>query len=658
MQMEAFCQDRDLQRIPKGLPLDIRRLNLSVNRIQSLTIDNLTQYSSVHYLNLRSNGLEFVQPGTFTNLSRLEVLDLADNFLDLSQRGLGSIPHLRRLELGGNSLYNGVVEAFLQGALQLHHLSLARNSLTKLTASTFQGCPSLTHLDLQHNIIIEIESGAFSSLPNLSTLDLAMNSITCVVNFSLTQLQVLNLSRNSIESFQVADSVEEHQLRWLDLSTNNLLHLPLFPHRNRLEHLDLSRNSIQDFSGRPSTLDTEQLDTANRTQPPTPPPPPPLQVYFPKLLHLEMSYNEITALPPDLFLRMPRLVFLNLSNNCLDDFSLEAGAGLDALTVLDLSSNSLVNLTLAPGSLPHLRLLYLQENRLHSVPHNAFRGLHSLYILSLQSNSISICGGGLGPSEGGLEPGSGRSRGLGGVPQPSSDCLAFHGMRTLRYLYLKDNGIQSVPALAFLHTPLSVLDLSINPGLRLHPTSLDGLEVTLTRLSLRGNGLSSLPLDLAWFPGLRVLDASENHLSELVVGGPGAALEHLQLSNNNFQALGQAWLGRLNATLRTLTLQGNPFNCCQAAWLHCLERVQVLDRPLVQCRYPGNKEEMHRLFDSDSHLGPASGLCMASSSPEWSRWNVLGLALACAAFLAAAILGTYLLWRRKVGLLFVHHVKA
>ncbi|GCC21291.1 hypothetical protein chiPu_0019758 [Chiloscyllium punctatum] len=630
VEAEALCQNRDLNIIPTGLPFDIWKLDLSVNRIKRLTMENLTLYHFIQYLDLQSNRLEFIQPGTFASLSHLEVLNLANNLLDLSKYGLGRLPYVKRLELSGNSLYTDVVEDFLKEAPLLEELSLARNSITKLSDHTFRGSPSLTHVNLQHNIIIEIESGAFQSLPNLSVLDLAMNSIPCISDFDLKQLQVLNLSKNSIEHFLMAESEEEYSLQWLDLSDNNLLYFPLFPKRNRLQHLDLSRNSLQGLSPPPSHLEgslNRNLQT-NVTKSS-------LSLHLTELVYLDLSYNEITSIPWEFFRNMNSLRFLNLSRNCLHSFVIGEANMLNLLVNLDLSSNALLNLSLAWGSLSFLEHLHLQDNHLQNLPSNTFRGLNRIQIISLHNNNVNICWGTHWPED------------------HENGCTSFSRINTLGYLYLHNNNIKHLPPHAFHQTPLVELDLSLNPGMSIHPEALSDLEASLTNLSLKGNRLLSLGVNLSRFSNLRTLDVSENQLTELAISSRSLSLETVDLRNNQFSTLQQTSMELLNGTLRTLLLSGNPFDCCRSTEVRWLAWVDVPDKRSVLCHYQTKDG-----YSQAQLFSPRPSLCQEGTR-DWATWSLLLLILMIVIFLTIVVaLGCCLARRQKVKGMFLHHVKA
>lgn len=256
MDKETLCQGLGLFQVPSDLPLDIEILNLSGNQLRSILTSPLSIYTALRHLDLSTNEISFLQSGVFQALPHLEHLNLARNRLAvgtmLSTSGLGPLPHVMSLDLSGNSLYSGLVERLLGEAPALRALSLAENSLTRLTRHTFWGTPVLERLDLHSNVLMDIEDGAFEALPHLAHLNLSRNSLTCISDFSLQHLRVLDLSCNSIEAFQTAPNPRaEYQLAWLDLRENKLLHFPDLASLPRLIYLNVSNNLIRLPAGPP-----------------------------------------------------------------------------------------------------------------------------------------------------------------------------------------------------------------------------------------------------------------------------------------------------------------------------------------------------------------------------------------------------------------------
>ncbi|XP_021564419.1 leucine-rich repeat-containing protein 32 isoform X2 [Carlito syrichta] len=563
---EVSCQGLGLLQVPSVLPLDTEALDLSGNQLQSVLTSPLGSYTALRRLDLNTNEINFLQPGVFQALPHLEHLSLAHNRLAMgpapSAGGLGPLPHMVSLDLSGNSLYSGLVERLLGEAPGLRSLSLAENSLTRLTRHTFRGAPALERLDLHSNVLMDIEDGAFEALPRLTLLNLSRNSLTCISDFSLPQLRVLDLSCNSIEAFQTAlEPQAEYQLAWLDLRENKLLRFPDLAALPRLVYLNVSNNLIRLPAGPLQGAEGIHAPSEGWSALPLPSPSrnsstQPLS----QLLTLDLSYNEIELVPDGFLGHLASLRVLNLSRNCLRAFKARHAGSLPCLVLLDLSHNALEALELGPGALGSLRTLFLQGNALRDLPPHTFSSLASLQRLNLQGNQVSPCE-------------------APGEPGPSG-CVAFSGISSLRVLSLVDNKLEMLGAGAFLHTPLTELDLSANPGLDV--------------LALQGNGLAVLQVDLPCFSCLKRLNLAENRLSHLPAWTQAVSLEVLDLRNNSFSLLPGSAMGGLEPSLRRLYLQGNPLSCCGNGWLAAQlhrGRVDVDATQDLICRF-GSQEEV------------------------------------------------------------------
>ncbi|XP_056650924.1 transforming growth factor beta activator LRRC32-like [Monodelphis domestica] len=575
--MKVLCHNRGLLQIPAVLHADSKALDLSHNQLQSVLETPLIFYPALQHLDLSSNQISFIQPGIFTSLSQLEHLNLSQNRLGRAlphsgHGGIGRLPRVTTLDLSGNGLYNSMAEAFLKDAPALLTLSLAENSLTRISRWTLQGVPALEELDLHSNVIMEIEEGAFEALPHLARLNLSMNSITCISDFSLPQLQVLDLSRNSIETFQTIATDEEYQLSWLDLRENKLSQFPDLPQHNRLIYLNVSNNLIQMHLTSPLSDETPGVkDWPGGLHQAPDPSGNDSSMALSRLLVLDLSYNEIEAIPEGFFDPMTSLQFLNLSRNCLRNFEVKQEHSLPSLDILDVSHNDLQSFAVGIHALASLRWLYLQYNALAALPPLTFSRLPKIQWVDLQRNWIHLCGTPHDLSESAV-----------------SGCIVFSSIPSLRTLNLAGNTMQRLPSGAFLHTPLATLDLSANPGLGIMPGALAGLESSLEVLRLQENGLAALHVDLPRFTRLKQLNLSENQLSWLPAWTRQASLEELDLRNNSFSYLQSHDMSGLEGTLRRLYLAGNPLVCCGNSWLAAVIQrgsVDIASLENLTCRH-------------------------------------------------------------------------
>ncbi|XP_030055915.1 transforming growth factor beta activator LRRC32 [Microcaecilia unicolor] len=585
IKMDAFCQEKDLFQIPPNLYPTIEKLDLSRNQLQRVAERPLTFYTAVQHLDLSSNKISFIYSGVFANMTSLNILNLSNNQLDQfvqqSKPGIGLIPQVKILDLSGNSLYNGMAEHFIEKAPSLTHLSLASNSITTISAKMFIGSPSLTDLDLHNNIIMDIEEGAFENLPHLFKLDLSMNSLTCISGYNLQQLHILDLSKNSIETFHTTESEEEYNLEELDLSENKLMDFPVLPKKNWLISLNVSKNLIQLGSeSSPDDINYLEEDWLKDSfqilnQTPKTTVKNASSVNLSKLVYLDLSYNEIKSIPDGFFDTMSSLHFLNLSKNCLQTYVVTSNYALTSLVTLDLSYNVLQNLSIAINTLTSLQTFYLQSNFLQALEFDIFQGLPNIKELNLQSNNIKVCS---------TYSGVAKQR----IGKDDNGCVSLFSISTLQYLDLSDNMMKNLPEYAFHKTPLTMLDLSLNQGLKVKAQALSGLESFLEYLHLDGNGLSTLNVDLPHFVHLKHLSLSHNQLTWLPTWNKDCTLQILDLRNNSFSDLQTSDITALEKTLKKLYLSGNPLSCCGNIWLsHMIQKglVDIPDLEVMSCQY-------------------------------------------------------------------------
>lgn len=520
---------------------------------------NSTPLTVNHTLNLSRKLLQFIQ-SDLKNMTHLKALDA------VLKKYVGPLSTVQKLDLSGNGLYTDMIDYLLRDAPALTNLSLNENSITKIGNATFSGSLSLRNIDLHNNVILEIEEGTFDSLLNLTELDLSVNSISCITDFNLFQLRSLNLSKNSMTSFQSIDSNQAFELLYLDLRENKMHYFPVLPRRNKIIYLDISRNQLHSLN---STGPDDELQYLRDIEELTLFPLHSSKTHqlLPKLLYLDLSYNQLKAVPPDFFSSLEALDTLNMSNNCLDNFMMDTGSPLNALKTLDLSYNNLQNLTFMENTLQALETLYLQGNILTMLDSGIFH-LPSITNLHLQFNGLSICG----PQQ-----------------NQTSGCVALFSIPTLRYLYLSENKLTSLPAHAFQETPLLILDLSLNPNMKISEQAFSGLERSLTHLYLRGNQLEKHSISLlSTLHSLKVLDLPNNQLDGLFLGSRDSSIEILNLQNNKIKILDISTVLALEKTIRTLYLASNPLICCEN--LHLIRLVQQahVDIDNAMCKYTGD----------------------------------------------------------------------
>ncbi|KFO84277.1 Leucine-rich repeat-containing protein 32, partial [Buceros rhinoceros silvestris] len=533
---KASCKGAGLRRFPKELGPGVKYLELSNNFIQNLSSSYMLEIGQLEYLDMSFNQLEALSATTLAQLPWLRALLLGSNHLDRNYVANGQALHLLRnievLDLSANNLESHVAGWYISSLTRLRALDLSGNRMTRLPAGIFWSAPRLHRLDLSNNYIMEIEEGAFEALQGLEVLNLALNSLHCISGFSLTQLRVLNLSHNALEHFISEEGAEPYLLQALDLSHNRLLYFPELPSTQYLTHLNLSNNLIASLlpgslHPREFVLPYEEMASFNRTWH--------TAAGLTRVADLDLSNNRLQLFPFTFFHSLGSLHSLSLAMNCLQDVAREP---------------------LASGTALSVRSLDLHDNAIRVLPRWFFQSLPQLEAINLGSNSLQPCGRDRGGNVGGGFH----------VPALAGTCTAFYNMPRLKHLSLYKNNITRLLPYAFDQTSLLSLDLSGNEDLFVPKEALVGLELSLQKLSLRGNQMGDSKAELPCLGTLQVLDLSGNNLSLLPTGLSCSPLESLDVRNNSLttlEKLASCW----SRSLKDVSIAGNPFGCCSLAWL-------------------------------------------------------------------------------------------
>ncbi|XP_054916475.1 podocan [Poeciliopsis prolifica] len=332
-----------LRVVPSNLPSSLLRLHLKSNRLEKIPAGAFEDLRNLRELYLQNNLLtnEGMDNETFSQLSSLEYLDLSNNNLSVVPKGLPR--NLVLLHLEKNAIRSIPGDA-LTSVRNIEYLLLHNNQLRSrsIHPMAFQGLKKLHTLHLYNNLLERVPRG----LPRRAkTLMLLHNFVSEIGRNDLSLLYTLtelNLSYNKL--------------------TNTKIHRDAFRKLRILETLDLSGNALHAIPlGLPHSLKV-----------------------------LEIKNNQLSAIPYGALAGMQKLQKLILSDNKLKLNSAYQGAWMElsALTTLDLSGNQLTHI---PSDLPEsLEYLYLQSNRISSVPASAFEGTPNIKGIFLRFNRLSV----------------------------------------------------------------------------------------------------------------------------------------------------------------------------------------------------------------------------------------------------------------------------
>uniref|UniRef100_H3DMV2 Podocan n=1 Tax=Tetraodon nigroviridis TaxID=99883 RepID=H3DMV2_TETNG len=332
-----------LRVVPRYLPSNLYRLHLKSNKLEKIPEGAFSKLPNLRELYLQNNLLsnEGMENETFSYLSSLECLDLSNNNLSTVPTGLPRSLVLLHLE---KNVIHSIPGDALTSVRNLEYLLLHNNKLRSrsIHPTAFQGLKKLHTLHMYNNLLERVPRG----LPRRAkTLMLLHNSITEIGRNDLSllyTLEELNLSYNKL--------------------TSPKLHREAFRKLRVLKTLDLSGNSLRSLPlGLPRSLQT-----------------------------LEIKNNQLSSIPDGALTGMKKLQKLILSDNQLKLNSVYQGAWMElsALTSLDLSANQLSHI---PSDLPEtLEYIYLQSNRIASVPASAFEGTPNIKGIFLRFNQLAV----------------------------------------------------------------------------------------------------------------------------------------------------------------------------------------------------------------------------------------------------------------------------
>ncbi|KAK0135397.1 Immunoglobulin superfamily containing leucine-rich repeat protein 2 [Merluccius polli] len=147
----AMCTHQDLAEVPGGLPPNVTTLNLSANRIGSVTLGSLDAATAVVSLWLAHNAVASVEEGSLAPLVHLRNFDISHNRLvDFPWKDLRTLTALRMLKMNHNEMVAVPKDAFTN-LRDLKSLCLNHNKLVTVAQGTFDGLISISHLQLYNN---------------------------------------------------------------------------------------------------------------------------------------------------------------------------------------------------------------------------------------------------------------------------------------------------------------------------------------------------------------------------------------------------------------------------------------------------------------------------------------------------------------------------
>ncbi|GAY59118.1 hypothetical protein CUMW_192120 [Citrus unshiu] len=248
----GYCGLTTLQGLANFRNLEVLDLSGNFNIAHgSLERQGLANLTNLKTLGLDACGITTLQG--LANLTNLRVLDLSGNSISLSVTWLGlhKLKNLEALDLSFNNI-NGTVES--QGICELKNLfelNLARNNIGGDLPDCLNNLTRLKVLDTSFNQLSGSLPSVIVNLTSLEYLDLSNNyfegtfPISSLANHSKLKVLLLSTRNNNMLQLKTENFLPTFQLKVLRLPVCNLKVIPNFlVHQHELKYLDLSHNNL------------------------------------------------------------------------------------------------------------------------------------------------------------------------------------------------------------------------------------------------------------------------------------------------------------------------------------------------------------------------------------------------------------------------------
>ncbi|KAK7482648.1 hypothetical protein BaRGS_00026147 [Batillaria attramentaria] len=290
----------------------------------------------------------------------------------------------RIIILDGNHL-RVLGQRSFQKLQDLEVLRMKGNKVRVVKKSAFKAFPSLMTLDLSDNQLVKIYSKGFEGMDKLQTLSLQNNKIRSIARiFDATpRLFQLNLAFNNIRVIGKNDLQTPTRVHYLDLRGNRIskIHPEAFSKMKYLRYLFLNNNplvKVPDMTFGSSVLQLADFSHCKLTHVPCTMPA--------SVSDFRLSDNKIRQINVSDFQNITGLRLLALNDNKLHFVANGAFTHLDKLDEIWLRNNQLVYI---PRGLPdNLRKLYMDSNMIREIEAGLFSNNSRLDYLNVENNKV------------------------------------------------------------------------------------------------------------------------------------------------------------------------------------------------------------------------------------------------------------------------------
>ncbi|GAA6103600.1 leucine-rich repeat and immunoglobulin-like domain-containing nogo receptor-interacting protein 4b [Tachysurus ichikawai] len=318
---EVNCSSKHLTVVPEGLHISTKRLNLSGNRLKTLSRRQFYGLAQLEELDLSENLISMIEVEAFQGLKNLRILKIKNNRLKIIPVGVFSgLLNLLSLDISRNEILVFLDYTF-QEMVNLQEMNAGENDLVFISQRAFVGLQSLQELNVDRSNLTSIPTDAFSQLQSLTKLRLRRLNINVLPNNAFRRLHQLRtmqiLQWPSLETLN-SNSLVGLNLTTLVISNCNLSAIPYaaLRHLTHLIYLDLSYNPI-------TSVESSMLGELLRLQ------------------EFHLVGGKLLRIEPGAFRCLVHFQLLNVSSNRLTTLEESAFHAVGNLKTLRLDRNPL-----------------------------------------------------------------------------------------------------------------------------------------------------------------------------------------------------------------------------------------------------------------------------------------------------------------------------
>lgn len=475
------------KQIPK-----LTELDFSYNKLERINSYDFEGANELMQIDLSHNMINLISYSAFENLKNLEYVDLSNNLIGYGIEAFQNNNNLKVLHLEHNPLWSLTCDYFLNinplsvlisfKYLQLINLSCDGITVEVMMDDKVEGIFSTTKGQFQlhcdensfsnvhtfNSERIRIENASklmqsFRSIITLSLSDSFIGQLNTTTIHRLTELRELSMKRTNLTHFDVSMLENQHQLKIIDISYNQLKRLNHISLLDSLDHLTQFLAVENEF---------EHVDEIIHRLPTS-------------IESLDLSGNVIGYLDSASISKFKNLIVLNLSNTNLSIAVSNPFDELKELSILDVSDNDLshTDFSTLATTLKQIAIFYATNCQIRNI-----------------SNVIQY----FGPSLARLH--------LSGNFVGDLNVNIFDGFSELQYLYLDNTNISTFQKQSLRHQK-KLIELNIANN-KLRHIDFSHVSGKLTTLYLQGNDLVAVKnLTKLRFPLIVTLDIANNRLA-------------------------------------------------------------------------------------------------------------------------------------------------